>query len=77
MSITLTTLPACTAEAERKLSKVGNTLAALRSTKSEERFHALEMLQAHRDLLPSTDAIIDKYILSGADGRSRMDFNIS
>jgi hypothetical protein len=47
---------------------------------SEERLdaaNALMMLQAHRDLLPSTDAIIDKYNLFGADGHRRMDFNIN
>jgi hypothetical protein len=35
------------------------------------KLNALIMLQTHRDLLPSTDALIDKYILSGADGRRR------
>jgi hypothetical protein len=77
MLTTLATLPVCTAEAERTFSKVERTLTALRSTMSEGRLDALIMLQAHRDLLPSTDAMIDKYILSGADGRRRMDFNIN
>jgi hypothetical protein len=48
---------------------------------SEERLDAVDalmmMLQAHRDLLPSTDAIIGKCSLFGADGRRRMDFNIN
>ena len=52
----------------------------MRSTMSEERLDvadALIMLQAHRDLVPSTDAIIDKYSLFGADGRRGMDFYIN
>jgi len=72
----LATLPVCTAEAERTFSKVERTLTSLRSTMSEERLDALILLQAHRDLLPSTDAIIEQYCLSGADGRRRIDFTV-
>ena len=73
----LATLPVCTAEAERTFSKVERTLTALRSTMSEERLDSLILLQAHRDLLPSTDAIIDRYNLSGAEGRRRIDFKLN
>jgi len=52
-------------------------LTALRSTMSEDRLRldALTMLQAHRELLPATDGIIDKYTLSG-DRLRRMDFTL-
>ena len=72
----LATLPVCTAEAERTFSKVERTLTSLRSSMSEERLDALIMLQAHRDLLPSTDAIIAQYCLSGANGHRRIDFTV-
>jgi hAT family C-terminal dimerisation region len=67
----LATLPVYTAEAQRTFSKVERTLTTLRNTISEERLHALILLQAHRDLWPSTDAIIHKYILSDVGGRRR------
>ena len=51
----LATLPA---EVERTFSKVERTLTSQCSTMSEERLYALIMLQAHRELLPSTDAVI-------------------
>ena len=70
----LATLPVCTAEAERTFSKVERTLTALRSTMSEDRLDALILLQAHRDLWPSTDEIINQYDIQGVDGRRKLDF---
>lgn len=72
----LATLPVCTAEAERTFSKVERTLTALRSTMSEERLDALILLQAHRDLWPSTDAIIDQYNINGAEGCRKLDLKL-
>ena len=46
-------------------------------TASEEWLGALTLLQAHRDLLHSTDAIIEQYSLSGAHGHRRIYFTVS
>jgi hypothetical protein len=73
----LVTLPVCTAEAERTFSKVERTLTALRSTMSEDRLDALILLQAHRDLWPSTEAIIDQYNMHGAEGRRKLHFKLN
>lgn len=73
----LATLPVCTAEAERTFSKVERTLTALRSTMTEDRLDALILLQAHRDLLPDTQSIVDEYVMSGPDGRRRLDLKVN
>lgn len=52
-------------------SKVDRTLTALRSTMGEDRLEALVMCQAHRDLLPSTDEIIELFAMSG-DRKARL-----
>jgi hypothetical protein len=43
---------------------------------SEEKFDALILLQAHRDMLPSMDAIIEQYFLSGAEGHRRINLTV-
>ncbi|KAF0299721.1 repressor of the inhibitor of the protein kinase [Amphibalanus amphitrite] len=62
----LAVIPASTAEAERTFSKVTRTLTAVRASMSEERLEALVLLQAHRDLLPPTSAVVDRFASSGA-----------
>lgn len=60
----LATLPVSTCEAERMFSKVDRTCSAIRSTMSEERLEALVLLQTHRNRLPSTEAVIDRFSMS-------------
>ena len=69
------TLPVCTAEAECTFSKVERTLTALRSTMTENRFDALIMLQAHRDIIPDNESIIEHFINS-SDVRRRLDLKL-
>lgn len=57
----LATLPVSSCEAERMFSKVDRTMTAIRSSMSEERLESLILLQAHREDLPTTDAVIDKF----------------
>ena len=52
--------------AERLFSKVTRTLTALRSTMAEDRLEALILLQAHREKLPATDELMDRFATSGA-----------
>lgn len=61
----LATLPVSTCEAERMFSKIDRTCSAIRSTMSEERLEALVLLQTHRNHLPSTEAVIDRYSMTG------------
>jgi len=42
-------------------SKVERTLTSIRSSMSEDRLEALVLLQAHRDNLPATEDIIDRF----------------
>jgi len=76
MLMILATLPVCTAEAERTFSKVQRTLTPLRSTMTEHRLDCLILLQAHRDLLPDTQSVVDRYVLSGSDGRRRLELKV-
>ncbi|KAF0295445.1 repressor of the inhibitor of the protein kinase [Amphibalanus amphitrite] len=62
----LAVLPATTAEAERLFSKVTRTLTALRSTMTEDRLEALVLLQVHRDRLPSTGQVVDRFAACGS-----------
>jgi hypothetical protein len=62
----LATLPSTTAEPERMFSKVTKTLSAIRSSMSEERLEACVLLQAHRDMMPDTSAIIDHFAKNSA-----------
>lgn len=55
------TLPVSSCEPERMFSKVERTLTAIRSSMSEDRLEALVILQAHRDNLPTTEDVIDKF----------------
>ena len=59
----LATLPVSNAEVEREFSKVKRTLTALRATMSEERLEALIMIETFREMLPTTEEIIDKFSL--------------
>lgn len=61
------TLPVSSCELERLFSKVQRTLTAIRSTMSEDRLESLILLQAFRDDLPDTEAVINKF----AAARSR------
>ena len=67
----LAVLPVTSAKAERLFSKVTRTLTALRSTMTEDRLKALILLQAHREKLPATDEVVDRFAASGA---RRLDF---
>lgn len=62
----LAVLPVTTAEAERLFSKVSRTLTVLRSTMSEDRLEALILLQVHRDRLPVTDLVVDRFAACGS-----------
>ena len=62
----LAVLHVTTAEAERLFSKVTRTLTALRSTMAEDRLEAVTLLQAHREKLPATDEVVDRFATSGA-----------
>ena len=62
----LAVLPVTTAEAERLFSKVTRTLTALRSTMAEDRLEALILIQVHRDSLPATEKVVDRFAASGA-----------
>jgi hypothetical protein len=64
----LATLPVCSAEAERTFSKVEQTLTTLRNTMTEDRLDALVMLQAHREIIPDNESVIN-YFVTGAHRR--------
>jgi len=57
----LATLPVSTCEAERMFSKVERTLTSIRSSMGEDRLESLLLMQAFRDELPPTGAVIDKF----------------
>ena len=69
----LAMLPVSTAEAERMFSKVSRTLTALRATMTEDRLESLVLIQAHRDQLPSTADIINRFAAAGV---RRLDFKL-
>ena len=58
----------CSAEAERTFSKVEQTLTTLRNTMTEDRLDALVMLQAHREIIPDNESVIN-YFVTGAHRR--------
>ena len=60
----LAVLPVTTAEAERLFSKVTRTLTALCSTMAEDRLEALILIQVHRDRLPATEKLVDRFAAS-------------
>ena len=62
----LATLPVSTCEVERMFSKVARTCSAVRRTMCEDRLEALVLLQAHRNGLPSTENVIDRYSKTGS-----------
>ena len=57
----LATLPVSTCEPERMFSKVERTMTAIRSSMSEDRLESLILLQAHREDVPTTEVVIDKF----------------
>ena len=61
----LAVLPVSTAEAERTFSKVTRTMTALRATMSEQRLESLILMQVHRDIIPSTEEILNEFASSG------------
>ena len=67
----LATLPSTTAEPERVFSKVTKTLSAVRYSMSEEQLEACVLLQVHRDMMPETSAVIDRFAQISA---SRLNF---
>ena len=62
----LATLPVTTAEAERVFSKMERTLTVIRATMEETRLEALLLLQVHRDISPSPEAVIDRFAATAA-----------
>ena len=62
----LATLPVSSCEPERVFSKVERTLTAIRASMSEERLESLILLKAHRENLPSTETVIDKFAAASA-----------
>lgn len=70
----LAVMPVSSAEAERVFSKVTGSLTPIRAAMSEGRLEALVLIQAHRDRLPTTEAIISKFVASGA---RRLEFRLS
>jgi hAT family C-terminal dimerisation region len=56
----LATLPVTTAEPERIFSKVEKTASCTRSI-GEERLEALVLLQAHLEITPSVDEVMDTF----------------
>jgi len=62
----LATLPV-SREPEQMFSKVERTPTAIRSTMTQDRLKALVLLQAHRDELPLTEDVLDKF--SAANSR--------
>ena len=70
----LAVLPVTTAEAERLFSKVTRTLTALLATMGEDRLEALILCQAHRERLPATEAVVDRFATAGA---RRLNFRLS
>lgn len=57
----LSTLPVTTMEAERLFSKVQSTLTAVRATMTEERMESLILQQVYRNMLPTTDEVLERY----------------
>lgn len=57
----LSALPVTSAEAERTFSKIERTLSSIRASMGEHRLEGLILIQTHRDKVPSTDLIIDKF----------------
>lgn len=62
----LATLPVTTTEAERMFSKMERTMTAIRASMQEDRLEALLLLQVHRDLTPSPEAVIDRFAATSA-----------
>ena len=69
----LAVMPVSSAEAERVFSKVTGTLTPIRASMSEDRLEALVLMQAHRDRLPATEAVIEKFATCGA---RRLEFRL-
>ncbi|XP_043222796.1 52 kDa repressor of the inhibitor of the protein kinase-like [Amphibalanus amphitrite] len=65
----LSVLPVTTAEAERVFSKVARTLTALKTTMTEGRLEALVLLQVHRDHMPATSEVINRFAASACRRR--------
>ena len=57
----LATLPVSTCKPERMFSKVERTMTAIRSSMSEDRLESLILLPAHREDVPTTEVVIDKF----------------
>ena len=60
----LATIPVTSAEAERVFSKMERTMTAIRASMEEERFESLLLLQVHRDVTPSIEAVITRFAMS-------------
>ena len=48
-------------EAERLFWKVQSTLTAVRATMTEQRMESLILLQVYRNMLPTTDEVVERY----------------
>jgi transcriptional regulator NrdR family protein len=60
--IILATLPVTTAEPERVFSKVNLTKSAIRASMSSERMENLVLIQSHRDVIPSVEEVVVRYL---------------
>ena len=57
----LSTMPVTTMEAERLFSEVQSTLTAVRATMTEQRMESLVLLQVYRNMLPTTNQVLERY----------------
>jgi len=57
----LATLPVTTMEAERLFSKMEQTVTNARATMTEDRMESLLLLQTHRQLLPATGCVLERF----------------
>ena len=48
-------------EVERLFSKVQNSLIAARANMTEEQMESLILLQIYRNMLPTTDEVLERY----------------
>ncbi|KAL5268730.1 hypothetical protein ACHWQZ_G002542 [Mnemiopsis leidyi] len=58
----LATLPVTTAEPERVFSKVNLTKSAIRASMTSERMENLVLIQSHRDVIPSVQEVVKRYL---------------
>jgi len=67
----LATLTVTTAQPERVFSKVEKTSSADRASMSEDRLEALVLIETHRGITPSIDAVIDIFAANTTSSSKR------